>query len=146
MSEAFPGAVPELPVRDVARAALYYEKSLGFHWDWGVEGLGQVTRGDCRIFLADDAFRGDGGTSTPVVIWLNLNSRIEVDALYEAWSSRGARIVARPESKPWNLHEFTAADPDGNRLRVFYDFAWELPDRGGRKDDTAEREDARARS
>jgi hypothetical protein len=24
-----------------------------------------------------------------------------------------------------SLHEFTAADPDGNLLRVFYDFAWE---------------------
>jgi hypothetical protein len=24
--------------------------------------------------------------------------------------------------KPWGLHEFTAADPDGNLFRVFYDF------------------------
>jgi hypothetical protein len=57
----------------------------------------------------------------------------------------GAQIVARPESKPWNLHEFMARDLDGNLFRVFYDFAWELPDRGGRKDDSAERRDARAR-
>jgi hypothetical protein len=28
-----------------------------------------------------------------------------------------------PESKSWGLHEFTAADPDGNLFRVFYDFA-----------------------
>ena len=53
--------------------------------------------------------------------------------------------MAMPDSKPWNLHEFTAADADGNLLRVFYDFAWELPDRGGRKDDTGPREDARAK-
>ena len=59
---------------------------------------------------------------------------------------RGAQIVAPPESKPWNLHEFTASDPDGNRYRVFYDFAWELADRGGRKEDTVEREKARTRS
>jgi uncharacterized glyoxalase superfamily protein PhnB len=146
MNETFPSAVPEICVNNVARAAVYYEKCFGFHWDWGVEGIGQVSRGDCRIFLTDDTFRGDGGKRTPTVIWLNLNSRTEVDELYEAWSSRGAQIVAKPESKPWNLHEFTAADLDGNRFRVFYDFAWELPDRGGRKDDTAEREDARARS
>jgi uncharacterized glyoxalase superfamily protein PhnB len=96
--------------------------------------------------LTDDAFRGEGSTWTPAVIWLNLNNKTEVDDLHEAWSSRGAQIVAKPESKPWNLHEFTAADLDGNRFRVFYDFAWELPDRGGRKDDTAEREAARAKS
>ena len=66
--------------------------------------------------------------------------------LHASWSSLGAKIVSKPESKPWHLHEFTAADLDGNQFRVFYDFAWELPDRGGRKDDTSEREAARAKS
>ena len=78
MSEDFPSAVPEIRVNNLARAAVYYENCLGFHWGWGVEGIGQVSRG-------------------------------------------------------------------GNLFRVFYDFAWELPDRGGRKDDAAEREDARTR-
>ena len=143
VSEDFPGAVPELRVKSVAVSAPYYEKCLGFHWDWGVEGIGQVSRGSCRIFLTDDEFRGERGEWTPAVIWLNLGSRAEVDALHGTWSSQGARILAKPESKPWNLHEFTAADLDGNQFRVFYDFAWELPDRGGRKDDTLEREEAR---
>jgi uncharacterized glyoxalase superfamily protein PhnB len=146
LNHGFPSAIPELRVSSVARAAVYYEKCLGFHWDWGVEGLGQVTRGDCRIFLTDDAFRGESGTSTPGTVWLNLNSRAAVDDLHAEWSGRGADIVAVPESKPWNLHEFTARDLDGNRLRVFYDFAWELADRGGRKDDSAEREKARKES
>ena len=146
MSHEFPSAVPEIPVSNLTRAAVYYERCLGFHWDWGVEGIGQVSKGDCRIFLTDDSFRGGGVKGAPVVIWLNLDGKTAVDELHEAWSSSGAQIVAKPESKPWNLHEFTAADADGNLLRVFYDFAWELPDRGGRKDDTAEREDARARS
>lgn len=145
MSEEFPGAVPELRVSDLARAAVYYEKCLGFHWDWGVEGIGQVSRGLCRLFLTDNAFRGEDRTGQPVVIWLNLGSKAEVDALHATWRSRGAQIVSEPESKPWNLHEFTASDADGNLFRVFYDFAWELPDRGGRTDDTAERQDARAR-
>jgi len=57
------------------------------------------------------------------VIWLNLNSIEEVDALYELWRDRQAKIVSPPESKPWNLHEFTAADLDGNLFRVFYDFS-----------------------
>ena len=145
MNIEFPSAIPEIPVSNLASAAVYYEKCLGFHWDWGVEEIGQVSRGGCRIFLTDDASQGHGARRTPVVIWLNLNSRAEVDELHEAWSGNGAQIVDKPESKPWNLHEFTAADRDGNLLRVFYDFAWELPDRGGRKDDTAERDAARRR-
>lgn len=145
MSDSFPGAAPEIPVGNVTSAALYYEKCLGFHWDWGAEGIGQVSRGDCRLFLTDTTFRTGGVAAPPVVVWLNLGSKAEVDGLHQAWRDGGARIVAAPESKPWSLHEFIAADLDGNLLRVFYDFAWELPDRGGRVDDAIQREAARAR-
>jgi uncharacterized glyoxalase superfamily protein PhnB len=132
MNEEFPGAVPEIPVNNVDEAAAYYENCLGFLKDWGGEdgGIGQVSRGSCRIFLTNRTFREQYGNTGPVLIWLNLNSKKEVDELYEAWISCGARIVCKPESKPWNLHEFTAMDLDDNLLRVFYDFAWELPDRG----------------
>ncbi|MGJ4939135.1 VOC family protein [Bradyrhizobium sp. HKCCYLS1011] len=146
MSKPFPSPVPEIPVRDVARAAVYYERCLGFNWDWGMEGIGQVSRDSCRLFLTDGAYREGTSPTAPVVIWINLNSKAEVDELHEAWSKSGARIVAAPESTPSNLHEFTAADLDGNQLRVFYDFAWELPDRGGRIDDTAQREAARGKA
>jgi hypothetical protein len=110
-----------------------------------VKGIGQVSRGRCRLFLTDEEFRGTGGIGTAAVIWINLNSREGVDALHEAWRSNGARIVSGPEPKPWHLHEFTAADVDGNLFRVFYDFAWELPDSGGRPDGAAEIEATRAR-
>lgn len=129
MIEELPGAVPEIPVADVAKAVSYYEKCLGFErqgGEVGEDGFAQVCRGSCRIFLTGRGFRESHGNRAPVVIWLNLNNKKEVDELHEAWQSRGARIVSGPESKPWNLHEFTAADPDGNLLRVFYDFAWEL--------------------
>jgi uncharacterized glyoxalase superfamily protein PhnB len=130
----FPSAVPEIPVESVSKASAYYEACLGFHRDWGDEGLGQVSRGDCRLFLSDRAFRESYGIAVgPLVIWINLNNKQEVDELHAEWSRRGARIVSKPESKPWHLHEFTASDEDGNLLRVFYDFAWELPDGGGRR-------------
>ncbi|MDE2126058.1 MAG: VOC family protein [Armatimonadetes bacterium] len=145
MSEEFPGAVPEIRVDNLAKAAVYYEKCFGFQWDWGVEGIGQVSRGSCRIFLTDNAFRGTNTTGEPAVIWLNLSSKAEVDALHQSWRDSDAQIVHEPESKPWNLYEFTARDLDGNQFRVFYDFAWELPNRGGRKDDDVERDEARAR-
>lgn len=128
MRSTFPAAVPEIPVSTLREALGYYERRLGFSIDWhGADGIAGVSRGDCRLFLTDDAFRGRHGS--PVVIWLNLDSAQEVDALHESWHRSGATIVAPPETKPWGLHEFTAADPDGNRFRVFHDVA--TPQREG---------------
>ena len=88
------------------------------------------------MFLTNGEFREQYRNAIPVLIWLNLDSKKAVDELYEAWSSSGARIVSKPESKPWNLHEFAAADLDGNLLRVFYDFNWELAEGGGKEFDS----------
>jgi catechol 2,3-dioxygenase-like lactoylglutathione lyase family enzyme len=127
MERQFPKAVPEIPVSDVDKAAAYYERHLGFSIDWGGEegGIAGISRGDCRMFLTNPAFRAGRGNTCPVLIWLNLGSRDEVNELHAEWSRSQAMIISLPEAKPWKLHEFTAADPDGNLLRVFYDFAWE---------------------
>lgn len=103
----------------------YYERKLGFSIDWGGDGGGiaGISKGDCRIFLTDRDFRAHHGNAPPVMIWLNLNSKEEVNELYELWNASQARIIATPESKPWKLHEFTASDLDGNLFRVFYDFS-----------------------
>lgn len=130
MGEAFPAAVPEIPVGDIDRAVEYYRDQLGFTLDWGGKdgGIAGISRGDCRLFLTDPGFREHYGNAAPVLIWLNLDSRKEVDDLYDALRRSQARIVSAPEPKPWNLHEFTVADVDGNRFRIFYDFAWETRD------------------
>ena len=124
----FPAAVPEIPVSDIDAALAYYSSRLDFDVDWGdrTGGIAGISRGDCRIFLTNAAFREDLGNAAPVVIWLNLDSKDAVNALHESWRAREAKIVSPPESKPWGLHEFTAADLDGNLLRVFYDFATPL--------------------
>ena len=124
-----PPAVPEIPVSNVEKAAEYYVTVLGFHFDWGNDegGIGGISLGDCRMFLTNAPFHQHYGTAGPVMVWLNLSSKHEVDELYGRWSQAGARILAEPEDKPWNLHEFRVADPDGNQLRVFYDFSSELP-------------------
>ncbi|HZO93224.1 MAG TPA: VOC family protein [Candidatus Baltobacteraceae bacterium] len=128
MPADFPAAVPELPVRDVRKAADYYVKVLGFTLDWVDDegGIGGISQGACRMFLTNTPFHEHYGTGGPVMVWLNLNGKEEVDALYQRWRQAGARIVAEPEDKPWNLREFIVADPDENRLRVFYDFTREL--------------------
>ncbi|HEY0143840.1 MAG TPA: VOC family protein [Thermoanaerobaculia bacterium] len=125
MKADFPAAIPEMPVTDLHSALEYYEHRLGFTIDWSDAGGGiaGISRGNCRLFLATAAFREHYGTAGPVLIWLNLDSKEEVDVLYERWRENQATIIAPPQSKQWGLHEFTAADPDGNLLRVFYDFA-----------------------
>ena len=125
MSPVLPGPVPEIPVSDIVAARDYYREKLGFGADWldtYIE-LAGVSREQCRLFLAGPAFRRGCGNASPVVIWLNLSSNDEVNGLHRAWHSMNAIILSAPESKPWGLHEFTATDPDGNRIRVFHDFA-----------------------
>lgn len=133
MSLQFPGAVPEIPVSDLKKALTYYERNLGFAIDWGGDGDGNIagiSKGDCRMFLADAPFRAHNGNAAPVLVWFNLDSKDRVDELFALWSASQAKIVSPPESKPWGLYEFTAADLDGNLFRVFYDFA--TPDREGK--------------
>ena len=124
MKSELPAPVPEIPVREINTAAAYYQRNLGFTLDWGGEelGLAGISKGNCRIFLANQEYRKGYGNVGPTLTWLNLESKKEVDELYRVWSASGAKLMSAPESKPWGLHEFTAADLDGNLFRVFYDF------------------------
>ena len=121
----FPSAVPEIPVSDMNGALYYYERRLGFNLDWGglEGGIAGISKGQCRMFLTNADFRKQHGNAAPVVVWINLNSKDEVNQLYEQWKGSQARIVSAPEAKPWKLYEFVAADLDGNLFRVFYDFS-----------------------
>ncbi|HEX7295232.1 MAG TPA: VOC family protein [Pyrinomonadaceae bacterium] len=125
MNPNFPGAVPEIPVTNIDAAIDYYQNNLGFELDWNAQdiGLAGISKGRCRMFLANKDFRTGYGNVGPILIWLNLGSKEQVDELYKAWSATKAKLVSAPESKPWGLHEFTATDLDGNFFRVFYDFA-----------------------
>ena len=125
MKNEFPSAVPEIPVTDLEAALDYYQRKLGFNLDWGGAegGITGISNGQCRMFLTDAAFRADHGNAPPVMIWLNLNNKDEVDELYATWNAAGARIISPPQSKPWKLHEFIASDLDHNLFRVFYDFS-----------------------
>jgi predicted lactoylglutathione lyase len=124
MTSDFPAAVPEVPVSDIDAATAYYHEKLGFTIDWGGGelGLAGISKDHCRIFLANGEFRQQYGNTSPVLIWLNLDSKEDVDALHRAWSESDARLLSAPESKPYGLHEFTATDLDGNLFRVFHDF------------------------
>ena len=125
MKREFPSPVPEIPVTDMNAALDYYQHKLGFDLDWGGAdgGIAGISNGQCRIFLTDTNFRAHHGNAPPVMTWLNLDSKGEVEELYEMWNAAGTNILSPPEAKPWKLHEFTASDLDGNLFRVFYDFS-----------------------
>lgn len=122
-----PAPVPEVPVSSIDQAVAWYVETLGFTFGWGDEqgGIAGISRGDCRLFLTNHMFREHRGNKSPLLFWLNLNSKDEVDELFREWNAAGATILAEPEDKPWKLREFTASDPDGNLIRVFYDFHWD---------------------
>jgi uncharacterized glyoxalase superfamily protein PhnB len=124
MSSTFPPAIPEIPVSDLNAAADYYVRNFGFTLDWSSDdiGLAGISRGDCRMFLANPDQREGHGNVGPVLTWLNLDSKSAVDDLHRQWSAAKATLVSAPESKPWGLHEFMAKDLDGNLFRVFHDF------------------------
>jgi uncharacterized glyoxalase superfamily protein PhnB len=119
-----PPAVPEIPVANIDIAAAYYVNALGFTFDWGDDqgGIAGISKGDCRLFLTNRSFRDFYGNGGPVLFWLNLNSKAEVDELFAQWKAAQAKIVSEPADKPWKLREFTVTDLDGNLIRVFYDF------------------------
>src|SRR5678816_2195297 len=98
MKREFPAAVPEIPVTDMNAALDYYEHKLGFSIDWGGAdgGIAGISNGHCRMFLTAADFREQHGNAPPVVIWLNLESKEEVDALYTIWNANGARIISPP--------------------------------------------------
>jgi predicted lactoylglutathione lyase len=125
MKSEFLGPVPEIPVRDINTAAAYYQRNLGFTLDWGGDdrGLAGISKGNCRMFLANQQHRKEYGNVGPTLTWLNVDSKEGVDELYRMWSASNAKLMSAPESKSWGLHEFTAADLDDNLFRVFYDFA-----------------------
>lgn len=125
MTMDFPAPVPEIPVTDMMKALTDYSNVLGYTIDWGGDegGIAGISRGQCRMFLTNAAFRQHYKNAGPVMTWLNVDSQEQVDDLYDLWTSYNAIIVSRPESKPWGLYEFTAADPDGNMFRVFHDVA-----------------------
>jgi catechol 2,3-dioxygenase-like lactoylglutathione lyase family enzyme len=122
------GCGPEIPAASIDKAVAYYVDTLGFTLDWGSEegGIAGISREECRLFITNARFRTVLGNAAPMLFWLNLSSKAQVDELYAEWKGTNAKIVSEPEDKAWLLREFIAADPDGNLIRVFYDFSRDL--------------------
>jgi uncharacterized glyoxalase superfamily protein PhnB len=122
------GYRPILCVDSVARSIDYYVGLLGFRlgWSWSdKEGrflrpgddaeptFALVGRGQVQFMLAQKCQGAPG-------MWLHLDVHTaeKLDAWYEEWTRKGARIVEPPSRRPWGMVEMRVRDPDGHTLRV----------------------------
>lgn len=103
-------AIPNLPVRDVAAAAQYYKRVLGFKHNYQQEDLAVLDRDEVRLLLFARTPRHQGiGTAYFYVG--------DADALYAELRANGANPQGEPVSHPWGLRDFQVLDPDGNEIR-----------------------------
>jgi uncharacterized glyoxalase superfamily protein PhnB len=122
------GCRPVLRVESVARSIEYYIECLGFRlglaWsdrdqrflrpgDEAEPTFALVGRGQVQLMLSQKCQGAPG-------MWLHLDVHTadQLDALYEEWTRKGARIVEPPSCRPWGMYEMRVQDPDGHMLRV----------------------------
>ncbi len=112
------GVQPVLPVPDVAAAADWFVRVLGFEVDF--------------IMGAPDHARvklGDRSWGDPIYIHLSLQhgpiqpcgqTRLhvghDIDGLHQQVLAQGAMVLEPPVDQPWGLREFTVRAPGGHRL------------------------------
>lgn len=111
-------------VEDVARSQAFYTPLLGAD--------PAFTSPDFALYATKDApkfalwRRGDATPAASVTggggeINITAKSRSEVDDLYASWKKNGVAFLNDPVDAPKIGYTFVAADPDGHRIRVFYD-------------------------
>jgi uncharacterized glyoxalase superfamily protein PhnB len=113
------GVQPVLPVPDVAAAADWYVRVLGFEVDFLIEEpprYGRVKIGDFSwgapiyIHLVRDA-----GTIQPCGE-TRLHVGHDVDGLHVHVVAQGAEVLMAPTDQPWGLREIALRAPGGHRL------------------------------
>jgi len=127
----FIGGRPILNVADVPDSLAYYTQQLGFATvsAYVTGGLfagdkpptfAEVARGHVVIFLAQQEQGGPG-----MWVYLDLESRGELEKLHKEYSASGARIVEPPADKPWGMCEMRVQDLDGHTFRIGAPLAFE---------------------
>lgn len=118
---------PILACKDVAAAIEYYTRKLGFVLAWQmppndkgeIEFAGvkledaEILLGVTTGFVADENMDKRG---TGVQLYVNLGPDHDIDALYQAAQSSGARITKQIETRDWGERAFNASDLDGYSL------------------------------
>lgn len=103
---------PILYSKDIKKSINYYEDILSFDnsWEWGhPTDFGGVVKDDVEIFFC---LNDQGNPGTWIAIILD-----DVDEYYKTIKDKGAKILAQPENKEWNMREMLVEDPDGHIIR-----------------------------
>lgn len=110
-----------LYVADVARSATFWSGILGRPPLEQSEGFAMLPlREGVMLGLWKCAAVAPAATLTGggVELCLTVDGAAAVDATHADWAERGIAILQPPTDMEFG-HTFTAADPDGHRLRVF---------------------------
>ena len=108
------GAATLFVVQDVLRSVAHYREVLGFHTEFtygDTTFYAGVERDGVTIHLqaADHTKRLPGHGAVNVFV-------TDVDALYQEFKSRGAKILSEPKDYPYGMRNFDVNDLDGNQL------------------------------
>lgn len=109
----FEKAIPILYCHDITKSMAYFTEQLKFEqkWEWdNPPTFGGVFRDQVEIFFCQ---AGQGQPAT----WLCLVVD-NVDEYYDLIKESGAKILAKPDSKEWNMREMLVECPDGHILRI----------------------------
>ena len=105
---------PILPVRDLARAMDFY-RHLGFSaeaWQGG-GSYGFIQRDGHELHLScSDKLTG---CENPSAAYFYL-AKGAAESLQTEFRTAGVEILSPLAPRPWNMKDFTIADPDGNHL------------------------------
>jgi uncharacterized glyoxalase superfamily protein PhnB len=108
---------PVYPVADVAKAIKWYSQLFGFEarvtnpLGEPVPAYAVLYRDEVRLHLLkrDEA---PHGLSAPVQAQFWIDSG--VDTCFARAELLGAKVLQRPDDRPWGHRDFMVADPDGN--------------------------------
>jgi uncharacterized glyoxalase superfamily protein PhnB len=114
---------PMLMVADLAASSRWYQEALGFADVFTMrspDGAPVLVHLRWRKY-ADLLLRASQPTSEKKGVGLTLNfaaneSLAALNTLAERARAAGARFIQEPGDRPWNVRDFTVADPDGFAL------------------------------
>jgi uncharacterized glyoxalase superfamily protein PhnB len=128
------GVSPLLLVRDVKRAAAYYNDVLGFavRRFWGEPPMFAIADRDgvsvmLRQVQPQETFQPNAVLEDCLDAYFSVR---DADAVYGEYKIKGGDLVCAPESQPYMMREFQVRDPDGHVLIFAHDVSNQGPAHG----------------